>query len=181
MLCFYGSICCKQLSTAHSIVLIVARGFFVFSRFPFLPSNFSCELNEGTATVGCSATNWYRGGRWWWGGDRLSCHLPQGHKLISVPQSKHTCCTCVIPAFLTETTLTDQPIPSKHTHTHKRTATDSMPHISLLSPLVSMMGAVEELSSCQRVSALRGEGTLRDLWQWDRAQTDVRLLGVWEL
>lgn len=42
-------------------------------------------LNEGTAALACAATNWHRGGRWWRGGDRLSCHLPKRHHLISMP------------------------------------------------------------------------------------------------
>lgn len=73
---------------------------------------FCLVLNEGTATLWCAVTNWHRGGRWWWGGDWLSCHLLQRHELISVPQSNHT---CVILTLVTKYAWTHTPSELWHT------------------------------------------------------------------
>lgn len=135
----------------------------------------SCSmLNEGTTTLECTETNWHRGGRWWWGGDWLSCHLLQRHELISVPQSNHTCSTCVI--LTSVTPMCTHPL----THTPQRSLTHMPPYTSLPSPLVSMMCAAEAFANCQRLSAwLHSErrGAAKGFWQRDTAQTNGRLVG----
>lgn len=135
-------------------------------------------LNEGMATLGCAVTNWHRRGRWWWGGDWLSCHLLQRHELISVPQSNHTCSTCVI---LTLVTLYTHSHTHRYTRTHQQSLIHMPPYTSLPSPLVSMMCAAEALANCQRLSAWIRSERWRDaegFWQRDRAQANGRLVGV---
>lgn len=151
--------------------------FLSFLSSLLVPELCSCSmLNEGTATLGCAVTNWHRGGRWWWGGDWLPCHLLQRHELISVPQSNHTCSTCNPDFGYFVHTCTRSTPPSQQILIHMPPCT------SLLSPLVSMMCALEALANCQRVSAwiLSEAKECRGIWQRDRAQANGRLVGPWE-
>lgn len=132
-------------------------------------------LNEGMATLGCAVTNWHRGGRWWWGGDWLSCHLLQRHELIPVPQSDHThththSASCNPDFGLPPYTQTPQ-----WTLTHN--ATLHHPSIPISIDDVCSRGACW-LSEALRSAPLGEARRCWGIWQRDGAQTNGRLVGA---